>query len=42
MSDMGKHPETANHPALMLGVMLMMGGHLNDVAAVKSWIEGFN
>jgi hypothetical protein len=38
---MSKHPETADHPALMLGGMLRIGGHLNNVDAVREWIEGF-
>ena len=29
-SDLGKHPETANHPAIQLGMMLLMGGHFSS------------
>src|SRR6266571_4986291 len=28
-SDLGKHPETANHAAIKLGMMLLMAGHLS-------------
>jgi len=41
-SDMSKHPETAQHSALQLGAMLFFGGHLNTVAEMRKWIEGFN
>lgn len=41
-SDMSKHPETANHSALKLGTMLLMGGHLNTPAEMRKWILGFN
>jgi hypothetical protein len=41
-SDMRKHPETANTDVQMLGLMLMMNGHLDDPAKMRRWIEGFN
>ena len=41
-SDMSKHPDTANHPALQLGSALFFGGHLNSTAEMEKWIEGFN
>ena len=41
-SDMNKHPETSNHSALKLGVMLFFSGHLNTDAEMKKWILGFN
>jgi hypothetical protein len=41
-SDLGKHPETANHPAIRLGAMLMFSGHLSDKDEVRKFIEGFN
>lgn len=41
-SDLMKHPDTADHSALPLQMMLQMGGHLTDAAEVRRWIEGFN
>ena len=41
-SDLGKHPETAGHSAIQLGMMLLMGGHLNTQQAMRKFIEGFN
>lgn len=41
-SDMGKHPETAEHAALLLGSQLLFAGHLNTVVEMEKWILGFN
>ena len=41
-SDMGKHKETANHSAIELGLMLMLGGHNDTPDAMKKFINGFN
>jgi hypothetical protein len=41
-SDMSKHDELANHVALPLGMMLLMGGQLNSPDQMKDWINGFN
>jgi hypothetical protein len=41
-SNLGKHPETAGHSALQLGMMLLMGGHLNSPQKMREFIEGFN
>jgi len=41
-SDMSKHIETENHPAIGMGVMLLMGGHNEDISEMKRFIEGFN
>jgi hypothetical protein len=41
-SDLGKHKETAGHPAIQLGMMLMMGGKLNTAPEMQKFIEGFN
>ena len=41
-SDMTKHLETANHIALELGTMLLVGGHLSSQHQMKEWINGFN
>lgn len=42
VSDMRKHPETENHIALELGMMLLMGGHNNSPMEMRKFIEGFN
>jgi hypothetical protein len=41
-SDLGKHPETAKHPAIELGVMMLMAGQLNSPQEMRKFIEGFN
>jgi len=41
-SDLGKHPETENHAAIQLGMMLLIGGHLDNPAEMRKFIEGFN
>lgn len=41
-SDMGKHPETKDHSAIGLGLMMMMSGHLVTVQEMRKFIEGFN
>jgi hypothetical protein len=41
-SDLRKHPETANHPAIQMGMMMLMGGHLNTQEEMRKFIEGFN
>jgi hypothetical protein len=40
-SDLGKHPETAGHPAIGLGAMLLLGGHLSSPAQMREFIDGF-
>ena len=42
ISDLGKHPETAGHPAIMMGTALMMAGHLSSKEKMREFIEGFN
>ena len=39
MSDLGKHPETAGHPAIMLRTMLMIGGRLSTPEDARKFIE---
>lgn len=39
-SDLSKHPETAGHSAVELGMMLAMNGHLNSPAKMREFIEG--
>lgn len=41
-SDMGKHDETNNHLALEMGMMMLMGGHLDGAAQMRNFINGFN
>ena len=41
-SDMSKHPETAKHPALSLGIALLLGKQLDTKAEMDKWINGFN
>jgi len=42
MSDLGKHEETKDHPAIQLGAMLLLGGHLSTAPDARRFIEGFN
>jgi len=42
VSDLGKHPETAGHVAIGLGMMLKMLGNLNTKAEVRKFIEDFD
>lgn len=41
-SDLGKHPETRNHAAIPLGMMMLVGGHLSTAHVMRRFIEGFN
>jgi sulfite exporter TauE/SafE len=41
-SDLGKHPETENHAAIELGVMMLMSGMLNTPREMEKFIKGFN
>lgn len=41
-SDLLSHPDTADHPAIMLGMMLAMNGHLDTPGKVREFIEGIN
>lgn len=38
--DLMGHPETADHPAIMLGMQLAMSGHLDTDAKMREWIDG--
>lgn len=42
MSDLRNHDELANHIGIEMGMMLLMGGHLESVEKVREWIVGFN
>ena len=41
-SDLGKHPETANHAGIQLGMGLLMIGDLSSADKMRKFIEGFN
>ena len=41
-SDLGKHPETANHIGIQLGLMLLMNEKLNTKEEMRTFIGGFN
>lgn len=41
-SDLGKHPETQNHSAIQLGMMMLMSGHLSSAQKMRDFINGFN
>ncbi|QQO30762.1 hypothetical protein JJC00_18940 [Bradyrhizobium diazoefficiens] len=42
ISDLKKHPELADHPAITLGATMMFAGFLDDPGEAKRFIEGFN
>lgn len=39
-SDLGTHPDTRGHDAVLLGTMLAMAGHLDTDRQMREWIEG--
>lgn len=39
-ADLRSHPETENHPAMELGMMLLMAGHLRTPHEMREWIHG--
>lgn len=41
-SDMRKHPETAGHIAIELGMQMLVAGFLSTKAEMREFIEGFN
>jgi len=41
-SDLRKHPDTADHPAIVLGFQLAMNQHLKTPEHLREWIEGIN
>lgn len=41
-SDLGKHPETANHSAISVGMMMLMEGMLSTPDQMRRFINGFN
>lgn len=42
VSDLGKHEETAGHPAIEIGMMMLMTGQLSSVQDMRNFISGFN
>lgn len=42
MSDLGKHPDTATHIGIKLGMMQMLGGMLRTPDQMRDFINGFN
>ena len=41
-SDLNKHPGTADHIGVQLGMMQMIGGMLSSPAEMRRFIDGFN
>ena len=41
-SDLGKHPETAEHPGLEIGMMMLVSGLMKTPGQVREFINGFN
>ena len=41
VSDLGKHPETAGHTAILLGTMLLMSDKLSSPREMRRFILGF-
>lgn len=41
VSDMEKHEETIGHPAIEMGMMLLMTGNLDTAEKMKKFIEDF-
>lgn len=41
-SDLEKHPETANHGAIKLGLLMLIHGQLDSPSAMAEFIRGFN
>ena len=41
VSELNKHDETRGHPALELGMTLMIAGHLSTPVAMRKFIEDF-
>ena len=42
VADLGNHPETANHSAIQLGLMLLLAGQLSTPEKMRAFILGFN
>jgi len=42
MSDIRKHKETSNHPAINVGMLMLMSGKLSNAEDMRKFINGFN
>ena len=42
LSDLRKHPETANHPAMEMGAQMMFANLLATPEEMRRFINGFN
>ena len=42
VSDLKKHEETKDHPAITLGTMMMALGQINTQGEMEKFIKGFN
>ena len=42
LSDLRKHPETENHPAMKMGAQMMFTGLLTTPKEMREFINGFN
>lgn len=42
VSDLSKHPETEDHAAIQLGMMMLISGHLSTSEKMREFINGFN
>lgn len=41
-TDMAKHDELRNHPALKLGIQLLISGQIAQVSAMRKFIQDFS
>lgn len=41
VSDLGKHPETAGHAGIRLGMMEQVAGTMRTPEDYRHWVEGF-
>lgn len=42
LSDLRKHPETADHPAMEMGAQMMFANLLGTSGEMRDFINGFN
>jgi hypothetical protein len=42
VSDLGKHPDTQNHPALNVTIRILIADQPLTENKIRKWIEGFN
>ena len=41
-SDLDKHEETRGHAGILLGMTMLMSGHLDGATEMREFIKGFN